>query len=361
MPFTVDGSEALELRIQADMARIRDEALAAVGAENLTALALGGGYGRGEGGVYVVDGEERIYNDYDLFVIVPFRSRSRRKWVSERLRAAKERAEPSCGIHVDFSPPMPLSQLPVQPYELMFMEARAGYHVIYGPAGVLDALPAYDAGRPPLEECARLFMNRGVGLLLAARLLDEKGESPDREDHEFIVRNIYKALMAMGDSVLFVEGRYSPSYLQRRERFRASRLDGVPDPVGLRDRYESALEFKLRPVHDVPGGVRLGEWLSVTVEAYLDMFLWFERIRLNRPAMDWADYAALPARLPALPVAGRVKCLARNMRHAKGGLPPVDEWFLHPRDRILKRLPGLLRQDGQWNAGEVLALWSMVG
>ena len=36
-----------------------------------------------------VDGEERVYNDYDFFVIVPFTSRKRRKQVSERLATVK--------------------------------------------------------------------------------------------------------------------------------------------------------------------------------------------------------------------------------------------------------------------------------
>ena len=32
-------------------------------------LALGGGYGRGEGGVRQINGEQRPYNDYDLVLI----------------------------------------------------------------------------------------------------------------------------------------------------------------------------------------------------------------------------------------------------------------------------------------------------
>ena len=129
MPYTVDGTEALEVRIADDMARIRDAVLDAVGPEEITALVLGGGYGRSEGGVYVVNGEEHVYNDYDFFVIVPYTSRRHRKELSEKLHTVKLEMEPSCGIHVDFSPPMPLGTLPGLPYELMFMEAKAGYKV----------------------------------------------------------------------------------------------------------------------------------------------------------------------------------------------------------------------------------------
>lgn len=362
MRFTVDGSEALEQRIQADMARIRAAALAAVGAENLTALVLGGGYGRGEGGVYVVDGEERVYNDYDLFVVVPFTSRRRRNWVAARLAEVKAQVEPNCGIHVDFSPPMPLSSLPHQPYELMYMEARAGYHVVHGPSDVLDALPAYDVAHPPLEECARLFMNRGVGLLMAQMLLREK-HVLDREEHEFVVRNIYKALLAMGDSVLFIEGRYDPSYLERRARVQDSGLEGVPSPGRLRGLYEMALAFKLRPSHEVPDGQPVAAWLSEMVEAYLSVFLWFEGSRLGRDDLTWDGYRRLPRRLPQLSGTGRLKNIVRNLRRRPGGLPSPAACLLHPRDRILQRLPGLLMANSAAPRDEalVLCLWEHYG
>lgn len=359
MSFTVDGSEALEARIQSDMARVREEALAAVKAEDLTALALGGGYGRGEGGVYVVDGEERVYNDYDFFVIVPFASRKRRKQVFAQLQTVKEKLEPECGIHVDFSPPMPQQSLSRQPYELMFMEARAGYHVIHGPEDVLDALPAYDQERPPLEECARLFMNRGVGLLLAGEIL-QAGEPVEGEDFEFVVRNIYKALLAMGDSVLFVEQRYSPSYVERRARFEASALEGVPEPERLREVYRAALAFKFRPKHAVPEGTTLREWHADTIAHFLELFLWFERVRLERPDLDWDGYAALPARLSVPVGTARLRCIYQNLRHGSG-MPLGGEWHLAPRDRILKRLPGYLRDGGGPGLAGMLKLWSYVG
>jgi hypothetical protein len=125
----------------------------------------------------------------------------------------------------------------------MFMEAKYGHHVVMGPPDVFSALPDYDAEHPPLEECARLFMNRGIGLLLARMTLGQRG-TLNTEDHEFVVRNIYKAMMAMGDSVLFLAGDYSPSYVERRHRFSAQPLDGVPEAERLREAYEASSGFQ---------------------------------------------------------------------------------------------------------------------
>jgi hypothetical protein len=356
MRFTVDGSEALERRIASDMATVRARVIEAVHPEDLTALVLGGGYGRGEGGVLEVEGGERVYNDYDFFVVVPYTSRGRRKTLTEKLNGVKAVVEPACGIHVDFSPPMPASGLGKLPYELMFMEAKMGHHVVIGPADIFSALPAYDTECPPLEECARLFMNRGIGLLLASTKLMRPSLS--EEDHEFVVRNIYKAMMAMGDSVLFIRRDYSPSYIERRARFLAQDLQGVPE--GVREVYEASLDFKLRPRHEVPPGKTLDDWHREVTALYLQVYLWFERQRLGMPTLDWAGYAKLPSRLPGTSAVERLKNVVRNLRH---GRPVGGEWILHPRDRILKRLPALLGSHAQDSAElmHVLHIWKNYG
>lgn len=341
------------------METVRTRVNDAVRAEDLTALVLGGGYGRGEGGVFEVDGEERVYNDYDFFVVVPYASRSRRRALSEALEGVKESVEPGCGIHVDFSPPMPQSSLGRLPYELMFMEAKYGHHVVLGPPDVFSALPAYDPEHPPLEECARLFMNRGIGLLLARMTLGQR--SPlNTDDHEFVVRNVYKAMMAMGDSVLFLKGDYSPSYVERRRRFAAQTLDGVPEATRLRAAYEASLDFKMRPRHEVPPGKTLDEWHREMADLYLQVYLWFERNRLGMAGLDWTAYEGLPTRFPRTAPAEQLKNVVRNARHAR---PAGGEWTLHPRDRILKRLPRLLGEQGRDGAelSHVLHIWKHYG
>lgn len=361
MRFTVDGSDALESQINHDMDVVRKAVVAAVGNE-ITGLALGGGYGRGEGGVYVVDGQERVYNDYDFFVVVPYTSRGRRRQVSRALADVKALVEPGCGIHVDFSPPMPESALPRQPYELMFMELRAGHHVVVGAADLLQGLPAFDERCPPLEEGARLFMNRGVGLAMARQILARDG-TLNQEDHEFVVRNIYKALMAAGDSVLFQQGNYSPSYVERLRRVEDADLSALPFGEELRTCYRQAIAFKLRPEHTVPGGMGIGDWHKATVALFGAAFLWYERHRLKRPTLSWSAYSELPARLPELSQQDRLKNAVRNIRTRTGALPPVQEWFLHPRDRILKRLPGTLfaDNDGGDDFSQIVQLWNNYG
>src|SRR2546427_12390323 len=68
--FTIDGSDALE----ADLARICERVLggvqALVPARQLEGLVLGGGYGRGEGGVLRAESGDQPYNDLEFYVFV---------------------------------------------------------------------------------------------------------------------------------------------------------------------------------------------------------------------------------------------------------------------------------------------------
>ncbi|MES9903765.1 MAG: hypothetical protein ABW168_13955, partial [Sedimenticola sp.] len=296
MHFTINGSSKLENRIAQDLFEIREAILARVSEDDLSGLVLGGGYGRGEGGVFIVDGEERVYNDYDFFVIVPGRSRAHRKALMGVLAEVKASMEPRCGIHVDFSPAMPQESLATLPYEVMFMELKEGHYVVIGPHDILATMPDYDIAHPPLAECTRLFMNRGVGLLLARQKL-EMGRPLNLVDHEFVVRNIRKAQLAMGDALLYLKGCYSPSYLERRALFRLLDLEKVPDGEILSSYYEEALEFKFCPNHDGPIGDALQIWYDEVTRFYGHIFLWFEQYRLGDPGLSWESYQQRTRRL----------------------------------------------------------------
>lgn len=362
MFYAVDCDQSLDAYITHDLCAIRESVLRRAPPGELSALILGGGYGRGEGGVYLVDGKSRVYNDYDFFVIVPSRSIFRRKKLMAALLEVKAEMEPRCGIHIDFSPPMPLPTLPNLPYELMFMELKEGHHVVIGPPDILATMPDYDVAHPPLHECARLFMNRGVGLLLAREKL-EIGEPLNSDDHEFVVRNIRKGQLAMGDSLLFLNGCYSASYVERRTRFFSLDLSQTPDAELLSRYYAEAIQFKLRPRHAIPANHTLRSWHEEVTSFYERMFLWFERQRLRDPQLNWERYSI---RFRRLPYAGLVETtinVFRNLRIRSTRLPPLREILLNPRDRVLARLPAQLftEEFNHHSTTELINLWKSHG
>jgi hypothetical protein len=343
--FTIDGGGVLETKIAEDVRAIAAKAVSAVGGRDITAVILGGGYGRGEGAVWRENGDERVYNDYDLFVVTPSLSRSRSKQISGTLREVGKRMESAAGIHVDFGRPLPQSNLSSLPYELMMMELKMGHVVLHGPRDILSSMPNYDEKRPPLIECTRLLMNRSVGLI-QARQLSAKRRSLSDDEKQFAIRNTQKAMMAAGDAVLFVNQTYSASYAQRLRLFDGLSLKGTPKGELLRDRYHEAINFKLHPSHKLPAGKTLAAWIEESAALFGSVFLWFERRRLDAPEMGWDDYMARPFRLPAPTLLESIMNAARNIRGKAFPLTGVKGLLLHPRDHILRAAPKLLYSDG---------------
>lgn len=357
--FTIDGGMELERRIAQDVRMISDAAVNSVGARDLTAVILGGGYGRGEGAVSREGGTESVYNDYDFFVVTPTTSRRGNARIAAILRETGKRLEPEVGVHVDFGRPLPQSRLPHLPYELMMMELKMGHVVLHGPNDILAAMPGYDPERVPLVEGTRLLMNRSVGLIQARMLLRERRPLTG-DEREFAMRNTYKALMAAGDAVLFVNESYSPSYARRLRIFDGLSLKGVPRGEQLRERYHDAIEFKLRPSHALPSGKDLGAWIEDNITLFGNVFLWFERQRLAEPDMGWDDYVTRPNRLPAPSASESLLNVARNLRARAGAFSGPKRLHLHPRDHILRNIPRLLYGDAAPNGEPIFfRLWEM--
>lgn len=161
-------------------------------------LVLGGGYGRGEGGVTA---EHTLYNDLDFFVFLDV-PESSFPALLERLEPVSRTLSARVGIDVDFTL-RTAARLRLDVRRLMVQELLRG-HVVVAPdefdlstwAGVSELA----ADSIPVGEAARLLMNRGMGLLLAAR---------PSATGSFVLRNINKAVLGAGDARLVAAGRYA--------------------------------------------------------------------------------------------------------------------------------------------------------
>src|SRR6266498_1798396 len=100
--FTLDGSEELEWHLQQTCEAVAAGVEQIVPGRKLEALILGGGYGRGEGGVLKADAGDRPYNDLEFYVCLA----GNRLWNQRRYHAALHalagRLSPSAGLEVEF-------------------------------------------------------------------------------------------------------------------------------------------------------------------------------------------------------------------------------------------------------------------
>src|SRR5438445_13084871 len=68
--FTLDGSDELERHLTQTCQKVLAGIQAIVPSRKLEALLLGGGYGRGEGGVLKTEAGNQPYNDLEFYVFI---------------------------------------------------------------------------------------------------------------------------------------------------------------------------------------------------------------------------------------------------------------------------------------------------
>ena len=328
--YSVDGSAAFNSRLHETLLRIADEVETALG-DNLVALVLGGGYGRGEGGVVNQQGVERPYNDLDFTLLVLRQSRV--KW--DRLHDIGNRFAKQLGMHVDFSRPLTVADVEQWPHWLMWYDLLNGHVVLKGSTDILiKHAPASLKGPLPCIEATRLLLNRGTGLLWALRVVRGVEASPDED---FVRRNYYKCALALGDALLIAYRRYTTAY-QGRDLLVADLEQSEPDVAvfHIGTLYDDALRFKFRP-DAVDPHVPSEHALKALSQVWGSVFLHVETVRTGQVWPSFQEYVEWNAIREAdqHTFTGLLRNVVRNLQMGRLG-------WRYPREALYMRLPVLL-------------------
>ena len=271
-----------------ELTAMAGEVAAAVGG-TFRGLVLGGGYGRGEGGIVVRHGRERPYNDVDLFLFVE----KPRAVATATIGAISARYHQRLGVAVDVSRPYRPSEISSWRPTLMWHELAARHVVLKGPATLVDHLcPPQVRETPPATEALHLLLNRGAGLLWAMRVARGCEPAPDED---FVRRNYYKCLLGCGDALLIAHRAYGRSFAARGETLRALPTVSLPaSRAALFDGYAAARRFKLAPdTLDVAAPSVSG--LMQAAALWAEALLTVESVRTGRPGSAGCRPGPLPA------------------------------------------------------------------
>ena len=235
-----------------ELDRLVDDACAEMGREidllcipRLAGVVLGGGYGRGEGGVREEgrgkreegrgSAECRLSNDLDFFAItedgVP--EAETIAAIGEALKPVSKKWTKKLGVDVDFAVKIPW-RLKHDEERIMVQELVRGYFDVAGKKGeeLFAGITKIDSAKLPWMEAARLMMNRGMGLLFAMT---------GNHRRDFVNRNINKCILGAGDAFLVSRGLYSWRAEDRAATLKAQGDDGL---------YARAVEWKFRPAEE---------------------------------------------------------------------------------------------------------------
>ena len=200
--FTIDGSAALEERLASICDGFAQGIGAIIPAGVLEGIALGGGYGRGEGGVRHDDsGAEHPYNDLEFYIFVRPPLLLRERAYRKPLHALAHEWTEKAGIEVE-AKILTLDKLRDSDVTMFYHDLIVGHRLAHGsPELFADCEHHRASHRIPLHQATRLLMNRTSGLLFATEMIQR--QNPDAD---FVRRNIGKAQLALGDNGSFPSG-----------------------------------------------------------------------------------------------------------------------------------------------------------
>jgi hypothetical protein len=337
--FTIDGSAALEQRLAELCAKARSELEAAISPSKLDALLLGGGYGRGEGGVLKTSGGDLPYNDLEFYLFLKGPPRWNQTLYDKRLHRIAEQLTAEAGLEVEFKL-ISFEQLRSSPVSMFYYDLVMGHRWIKGREEWLAHCEHHRmADRIPLCEATRLLMNRCTGLLFSKERLHRAHFTGKEAD--FTGRNLAKAQLGFGDVFLAAHGQYHWSCRTRGERLCSwNAATDFPRLADLREHHREGVEFKLHPTKGAAPREHYWERFCGLSELGLQLWLWLERRRLEVEFSSARHYALHP--INKCPEKSRWRNRLIQAKHF--GLATLfrRRSERYPREKLLNTLPLLL-------------------
>jgi hypothetical protein len=341
--FTIDGSQALEKHLAEVCDHVLEGVQELIPARKLDALVLGGGYGRGQGGVLRMAGVDAPYNDMEFYVFLRGARLLNERRFRDRLQELGEKLSPAAGLHVEFKIDS-FARFRRSPITMFSYDLVSGHRVLFAPAGSFTGCTHHlDSSRIPLHEATRLLMNRCTGLLLAMELLGQQTFTSD--DSDFVGRNLAKLQLALGDVLLTAFGRYHWNCLERHDRLqRLLTAESILNARLLEKHHAAGVEFKLHPFRAHKSREELTVELAAISDLARQLWLWLENRRLRTAFESVRDYAL--SRVQKCNETSAPRAVFVNARLFRAGVCGRQA-FRYPRERLLNSLPLLLWENNR--------------
>jgi hypothetical protein len=339
--FTLDGDHALEGHLARTCARIVSGVRGLVPARKLEAVLLGGGYGRGEGGVLRGGPDDRPYNDLEFYVAIRGSRHVNEARYRRRLEVFGEIVTHLAGAEVEFKVTS-LGELAAGPVSMFSYDLASGHRLLWGTVSG-DHHSGWDLHRCaeniPQSEATRLLMNRCSGLLFARAHLEREPFTPFAAD--FVRRSVAKAQLACGDALLASHGRYHWSCTERHRRLQDLARDKRSPWFDEALRHHAmGVEFKLHPEPAALPREALFAMHGEVTGFAKNCWLWLEARRLGRAFPSARAY--VEDACDKCPGSSRLLNFLHNLR-ADGFRPRARPLpWRHPRQRAFHSLALLL-------------------
>lgn len=336
--FTIDGSDALEKEMEKTCERVLRGVREIISNGKLEALLLGGGYGRGQGGVLKTPSGDKPYNDLEFYVCLHGNELLNQRKYQYAFHHLAEKLSPDAGLEVEFKITS-LEKLQKTPPTMFTYDLACGHRSLVETNNPFTESAIQDAAKIPLFEATRLLMNRCTGLLFAKEHLQRKPFTAD--DADFVGRNHAKAQLGFGDALLTAHGKYHWDCRERNARLKnlvhENKLECLSE---VQRHHDVGLEFKLHPKRTTASIEDLCNQQHDLTGLGLKIWLWLESKRLGKLFTSPVDYSL--SNLDKCPETNQFRNILINAKTFGAAFVLKGKPQRYPRERLLHSLALLL-------------------
>lgn len=281
--FTAKGSQKVEVLITRMVEEIALKIQDTIPDKDIKCLYMLGGYGRGEGGVVIVNGQERPHNNFDLMLVANEVRADKAKKMKVQMDEALQELIERIGIGIDTSV-INASKLRSSACRIIWYDMKFGHKMLLGSNDIIMSCSQFNIRKIPAWDARNLLVNRGTLLIINEILMNQK-ELTD-ELKKVLIKHIIKAIIGYGDCLLFFLGDYNWSYLEKQKRMQ-QRKDIDP---AFQKLYNDAMNFRFQPDYTPYMELNLKEWMKEVMALLKEVNLICESRRLHRKKLTWDNY-----------------------------------------------------------------------
>lgn len=281
--LTIMGSSKLETSLCRVLDNIAENIKQRVDENLYEAVILIGGYGRGEGGVVIIDNVEFPHNNFDFLVISKTISKDKEELLETQLSNIFKKHTKEINIEVEFSIMSSKKLKNLQPLVITY-DMKYGHKLIIGDASVLVNNKNFELDTIPSWDIRNLMVNRGTLLIINDLMLEKEILSVDEK--KIIIKHLIKAIIGYGDALLFHLGNYHYSYVQKN--ILMEQQTSVDEE--FKKLYKDAMEFRFSPDYESYLALDLNDLQHQIKLMLQNIHLLCEKLSQNDITLNWENY-----------------------------------------------------------------------
>jgi len=275
--FIVPSIPNIDQKVEYDLLYIKQEILKIYGEENIFAILLCGGFGRGEGSIIKSNDKYKPFNDYDLFLI------TKRRISADSLKKLGEKLAKKINIRFVDLGAIKKSRLKKMPHTIFTYDLKHSSQVIFGDNNILEKIPYFSNEEIKREEGKKILFNRLICFLeLTHNSFINKKNIPIEERDKMILQ-ISKSIIAAAVAFLVLEKKYKSSYQKQLRNF----LYYCPSSK-WKDLVSLAYKLKLGTI--CPREVDCWQYWFAARNFYLEIMKIFLNEYYNSVFLEWKNF-----------------------------------------------------------------------